>query len=133
MVLSLMAPNVVLAQAPGGGEDPIGIYRQTGIDSAQEEKIRALAENYEKSEDDKAHKMIDNLNKLKALSLAPDLDEKLILDTQTTINKLQSEMALDKIHLLISIRKVLNKNQRIKLVSLLQSRNKASGPDGPSQ
>jgi hypothetical protein len=123
-----IAPSVVLAQAVPP-DDPIALYRQTGIDSGQEDRIRALADAYEKSEDEKAHKLIGFLNRLKSLSMVPDLDEKDVLETQASINKLQSEMALDKMHLLINIRRVLNRNQRIKLVSLIQNRNK-TGVEG---
>ncbi len=69
--------------------------------------------------------MIEQLKRMRNMSLDVTLDEKKILETQSNINKLQSEMALDKVHLLIVIRRVLKPNQRIKLVALLRQRNQA--------
>jgi Spy/CpxP family protein refolding chaperone len=114
--------NSVRAQEPG--PDPIAIYKEAGADEKQQEKILSLANQYEKEQDAKAHAVIENLKKLRALSLNPDLDEKHIFQAQSTINKLQSEMAMDKMRLLVSIRKILNSQQRVNLVSLMQTRMK---------
>jgi Spy/CpxP family protein refolding chaperone len=122
-LLSTAAPNMVLAQDASSSQmpaDPISLYKEAGIDEKQQVKVLALANQYEETEDKKAHEMIAYLKNLRALSLVPDLDEKQILETQTDINKLQSEMALDRMHLLINIRRILNHDQRIKLVQLMQ-------------
>lgn len=122
-LLSASAPSMVQAQDASSTQvpaDPIALYKQSGIDEKQQEKILALANQYEEAQDKKAHEMIARLKNLRSLSLVPDLDEKQILETQTDINKLQAEMAMDRMHLLISIRKILNHDQRIKLVELMQ-------------
>jgi hypothetical protein len=122
-LLSTAAPNMVQAEDVSSSQvpaDPIALYKEAGIDEKQQEKVLALANQYEEAQDKKAHEMIAHLKNLRALSLVPDLDEKQILETQTDINKLQSEMALDRMHLLINIRKLLNHDQRVKLVQLMQ-------------
>ncbi len=102
--------------------DPIAIYREAGIDEKQEKRILSAASQYEKSEGQMAHELIGHLKKLKALSLSPDLNESAIEQTQEEINKIQNNMAMEKIHLLFAIRKVLTKEQRVKLVGLMQNR-----------
>jgi hypothetical protein len=130
LVLSL-APGAVQAQdsqtVPHPVQDPIAIYKQAGIDQEQEKKIMAIVNSYEKEEDAKAHAMIELLKRMRTMSMTADLDEKKIQETQSNINKIQSEMAMDKVHLLILIRRVLKENQRIKLVALLRQRNQAEG------
>ena len=134
------APNMVLAQ-DGGTQlpqqgDPIALYKQAGIDEKQQQQILALANAYEGAEDKKAHEVIGYIKQLRALSLNPDLDEKAILQTQSNISKLEAEMAMDKMRLLIDIRRVLNHDQRKRLVELIQKQRSnsgtASGAEGTS-
>jgi hypothetical protein len=129
---SVFSPVPMYAQqALPPREDPIVLYREAGINGAQEKKIMALVNAYEKLADEKAHELIAHLNRLRALSNVADLDEKLVLQTQENINKLQNGMAMEKIHLLINIRRILNSEQKVRLVSLLQKRNKNSSAITP--
>lgn len=132
-VTALLASLTIMSLAPHAvsaaeehlmppGSDPIAIYREAGINEGQERKILSMASAYEKEQDAKAHELINHIKKLKGLSLVPDLDEDAIIKEQTEINRLQGEMAMDKVHLLIIIRKVLNKDQRNRLVGLMQNR-----------
>lgn len=118
-----MAPYAVQAQIDTGADsskDPIAIYKQTGIDKDQEKKILALAGEYEHVANEKAQALLDSIKRMRKLSMSPTLDERAIMSTQDAINKLQNGMAMDKVRLLISIRKVLNPEQRQRLIVLLQ-------------
>lgn len=123
------APPAVLAQASpevSKGPDPMEMYIAAGADADQEKRIRHLTAEWQKGADEKFQKILALIGKLHMLSRSPELDEKTILDTQANISKLQSEMAMDKVHLLIDTRRVLTRNQRIKLVDLLQQQGKAA-------
>lgn len=125
LVQLVVTPNPVQAQADSQNaltqtSDPIATYKEAGADAGQQQKILTLANNYEKAQDEKAHELINELKHLKALSLSANLDEKTILQTQSGINKLQGEMAMDKMHLLINIRRILNQEQRNRLVKIMQ-------------
>lgn len=126
------APSAVAAKEHllSPGSDPIAIYREAGIDEAQERKILGMANAYEKAEDAKARQLIAHIKKLKTLSLSPELDEDTIIKTQEEINKLQGEMAMEKIHLLFVIRKSLTNEQKVRLVGLMQNR---TAPDNMMQ
>ena len=115
-----LAVNAADHLQPPSTPDPIAIYREAGASDDQLKKILRLANEYEKTEDEKAHVIIAELKRMRSLSLSPDVDGKAVIETQTKINTLQSDMALDKVNLLIKIRAILNKEQRIKLVELLQ-------------
>lgn len=131
IVVSCLAPQAMQADEPmaDSGRDPIAIYKEAGIDTVQEERIRAMATEYERDSAEKAAQIIRHLREIRNMSLNPDLDAKTILNTQREVNKIQSEMALDKINLLIKIRSVLRPDQKRKLVSLLQkSRSKDAQP-----
>jgi Spy/CpxP family protein refolding chaperone len=124
------APSAVQAQtgAPDAAKapDPMEMYIAAGADADQEKKIRRLTDEWHKGADEKFRKIMQLIVKLHTLSRSPDLDEHEILDTQANISKLQTEMAMDKVHLLIDTRRVLTKTQRIKLVDLLQQQGKAA-------
>lgn len=121
MVKAAMPLPMVQAQERSTqAADPIATYKEAGADAAQQEKILALASAYERKQEEKAHQVISQIKHLKALSLSPNLDEKTILQTQQGINKLQGEMATEKMRLLINIRKILSPQQRLRLVEILQ-------------
>ncbi len=135
LVQLVTAPNPVQAQAESQNaltqtSDPISTYKEAGADAGQQQKIMTLANNYEKAQDEKAHELINELKHLKALSLSANLDEKTILQTQSGINKLQSEMAMDKMHLLINIRRILNQEQRNRLVEIMQRNARQNSSHG---
>ncbi len=145
---SLLAPPVVLADekpvsemqaavkeathgavpaVPGEHQvrDPAAIYVQAGAGKEQENQIRTLAKDYETKSLDQSREVVDLLRSMHKLSLQPDLDEEKILATQEQINKLQANMALEKVKLLISIRKILTPEQRKNLVQLMRKRSLA--------
>ena len=121
----------MVRQATGGAginpgarqeHDPAAIYIQAGANKEQVEQIRALAKDYESKSSEQAGEVMDLLRDMHKFSLQPDLDEEKILVTQDKINKLQNEMATEKVKLLISIRKVLTPEQRKDLVKLMKKR-----------
>jgi hypothetical protein len=129
------APLMVQAQESqklsGQSSDPIAIYKEAGVDPGQAKKILGLANAYESTQDKRAHELIAHLKHVRALSMSPSLDERSILETQMSINKLQNQMAMDKVHLLINIRRILNQTQRAKLVTLLHQRNQSDAVSVP--
>ena len=67
---------------------------------------------------------------MKKLTLEPTLDEQRILGTQDQINKAMCDMSMRKCQLQISLRQVLNDDQRKKLVEILRARRASSGQPG---
>jgi Spy/CpxP family protein refolding chaperone len=106
-------------------KDPIALYVEAGADKEQQSKIRDLVKQYEEGANVKAKDAMALFKKMKSLSLEPDLNETEIMLTQDQINKVQAEMATDRNRLLMRIRKTLTPEQRIKLVSLMQSKSQA--------
>jgi Spy/CpxP family protein refolding chaperone len=120
-----------VSPANGAEHDPAAMYIQAGANPEQVETIRGLAKNYESKSSDQARDVIDLLRELHKCSLSPDLDEDKILATQEKINKLQNDMATEKMKLLIAIRKVLTPEQRKELVELMKKRAKIGHGPAP--
>jgi Spy/CpxP family protein refolding chaperone len=122
--------QAMVRQATGGAinptartqHDPAAIYIQAGAKKEQVEEIRRLGQDYETKSAEQAKEVIELLGDMRKLSMQPDLDEEKILATQDKINKLQNEMATEKVKLLITIRKVLTPEQRNELVQLIKKR-----------
>src|SRR5438309_1520668 len=97
LVCLTLAPCVVHAQVPSPGappsSDPISAYKDAGASSEQQAKIRALADDFQKSATsrvEKAHKM---MIKLHDLSLEPMPDEKAVYATQDQLNQLSADLS----------------------------------------
>ncbi|HEY9784964.1 MAG TPA: periplasmic heavy metal sensor [Candidatus Obscuribacterales bacterium] len=120
----LAAPNMVLAQGhPGGGDDPMEIYRRSGVSQEQEVRIRQFAKEFEDAARVKEQTMVGLMKEMHNLSLQPDPDEKAVLSKQAEINQLNGEMSTERIKLLLKIRSILSKEQKEKLVSLMRERS----------
>ncbi|MBA3857029.1 MAG: hypothetical protein C0507_09000 [Cyanobacteria bacterium PR.3.49] len=106
-------------QAAGGG-DPMSIYRAAGVSPEQEMRIRQLAKDFEDQARVKAKRVAGLLQEMHELSLQADPEEKSVLGKQDEINQMTSEMATDRIKLLLSIRKTLSPEQKQKLITIMK-------------
>lgn len=119
----LVAPSAVQAQggpATQSGNDPMTIYRQAGVSSEQESRIRQLAKDFEDQARVKAKMTMQLMQEMHQLSLELDPDEKSVVDKQAQINQITAEMANERVKLLLSIRKQLTTEQKQKLVALMK-------------
>lgn len=115
-------------QAQGGseggpsaqGRDPLAIYREAGINTDQENQIKELANQFEQANSTRLKTVMTELQEMKDLSLKAEPDEQAVLAKQEEISKLQSEMGLERIKLLLKIRHVLNAEQKQRLVEIMR-------------
>lgn len=119
--LSLIPP-AVLSQGAGEAGDPVAIYKQAGINADQESAIRKLAQDYDQENSVKMESLAQMLQALRDMAYQKTLNESGMLAKQDEINKLQSDMALQRIKLVIKIRGLLTPTQNEKLVTALQNR-----------
>ncbi len=119
--LSLIPP-AVLSQSTGETGDPVAIYKQAGINAEQESAIRKLAQDYDQENSVKMESLAQMLQALRDMAYQKTLNASGMLAKQEEINKLQSDMALQRIKLVIKIRGLLTPTQNEKLVAALQSR-----------
>lgn len=122
-LLSVFAlqPPTVRGQDPSmGGEDPMEIYRKAGIDQEQEVRIRQCAREFEEQARVKRKMLFELMQQMQQISLQPEPDENAVMTKQGEINKVNSEMANERIKLLLKIRSVLTKEQKEKLVGLMR-------------
>lgn len=123
LLIATSAPMAVQAQGgpPGGGErDPLAIYREAGINSDQENQIKDLAKQFEEANTTRLKSVMTELQEMKELSLKAEPDEQAVLAKQEEISKLQSEMGMERIKLLLKIRHVLNAEQKQHLVDIMR-------------
>ena len=109
--------------------DPLAIYKQAGIDQDQEQKINNLVKSFDVTLKQKANEMIELMRAMRVLSLQPEPDEKATFAKQEEINRLNNEMATERIRLMLNIRRLLTPAQKQKLVGLMQG-NAASTAAG---
>ena len=120
-LLAIIAtPSAVLAQT--GDSDPVAVYKQAGINAQQESSIRKMAQDYDQESAVKMKALGSLLHELRMLAYQPVLDSNAVLAKQGQINKLQSEMATDRIQMIIKIRSTLTTAQNEKLADILKSR-----------
>ncbi len=105
-----------------GTTDPLALYREAGASADQEGKIRLLASEYEKSARVRLQRIRNLSAQLKEASFEPELDEKKILGLQEEMNTLHTGLCMDRIKLMLSIRQVLEPEQRVKLVGLMKEK-----------
>ena len=130
--MSITPGQVALGQEMRGSmplnQDPdqLAIYKESGISGEQENRIKSLVKGFE----DKAKvqsKLLTNLwEEMRQLSLHAELNETAIIEKQVEINKVQSDIGLERIKLLIKIRNVLSHEQKERLVRLTTKRNEQS-------
>lgn len=106
--------------------DPLAIYREAGIDSNQEGQIKQLAKEFEDANAVRLQNVMSQLQQMKALSLKPDPDEQAVITLQEQISKIQAEMAMERIKLLLKIRKLLNPDQKQRLVEQMKKGSPAA-------
>jgi len=121
---TVMIPPAVLSQNAGGSDvnDPVAIYKEAGISADQEASIRKLAEEYDQANGQRLQSLAQLLQQLKDMAYQPVLNETAMLAKQEEINKLQSDMSIQRIKLVIKIRGILTAAQNEKLVAALQNR-----------
>ncbi len=119
---SSLIPPAVLSQGAGESSDPVAIYKEAGISAEQESAIRKLAQNYDQENAVKLESLAQMLQDLRDMAYQKTLNESGMLAKQEEINKLQSDMAMQRIKLVIKIRGLLTPAQNEKLVTALQSR-----------
>lgn len=111
-------------RVPAGSEmvkrDPLKIYRESGIDSEQEQKIRRLAKEFEDQQRVRLRLLGNMLKDMRSLELEPAPDEDKVMSKQGEINKVQNEINNERIKLLLAIRNVLTVEQKQRLVSNIQ-------------
>jgi Spy/CpxP family protein refolding chaperone len=121
---SAKAANAEAHRVPAGSEmvkrDPLKIYRESGIDSEQEQKIRRLAKEFEDQQRVRLRLLGNMLKDMRSLELEPAPDEDKVMSKQGEINKVQNEINNERIKLLLAIRNVLTVEQKQRLVSNIQ-------------
>lgn len=101
--------------------DPIRIYVDAGANSGQEREMRRLVREYELEARVKIGRSKNMLQRLHKLSLEANPDEQIVISMQEEINKLQGEIQLDRIRLMLHLRAILNDEQRARLAELMQA------------
>ncbi len=127
---AIVLPPAVLSEttAASDANDPVAIYKEVGISSEQESSIRKMAQDYDQENSVRLQSLGQMLQELKDMAYQTVLNETAMLAKQDDINKLQSEMARQRIKLVIKIRGVLTPAQNEKLVAALQSRTRPEEP-----
>ncbi len=121
LALLLSSGQPVCSQAADDAtkEDPLAIYRATGIDKSQEQKLSALLREFQSLTLAKGEVMIRLMNEMRAMSLQATSSEAQALAKQTEINQLHDEMSLERIKLVFRLRALLTSDQKGKLVELM--------------
>lgn len=109
-------------------KDPLAVYKEAGIDLEQERKIRKFAKEFEDQQRVRLKLMANLLKEMRQLELLPDPDEKKALDKQVEINKVQNDISIERIKLLLRIRNVMTFEQKERLVSLIQKNLSGAAP-----
>lgn len=107
------------ASAPYTQNDPLAMYKRTGINQAQIDKINALTAEFQKLLTEKTQVMVGLMRDMRAISLQVTPDDKVTLAKQAEINALNNEMANQRIKLMLAMRNVLTVEQRQKLVQFM--------------
>jgi Spy/CpxP family protein refolding chaperone len=105
---------------PGGKNDPLAIYREAGVSTDQENQIRQLVRAFEAETTTHIEDLRKMLKDMRELSLQPSPNEAAVLAKQDEINHAQNDISTGRIKLLLKIRSMLSKEQKQKLVDLMQ-------------
>lgn len=124
----LAAPSMVSAQTTfEGGQpqrDPLGVYKEVGINAEQEAKIRQLSKEFEDASRVRDERVKNLMGEIFELSLQPAPDEATVLAKQDEMNKVQAEKATERVKLLLAIRNVLTAEQKQRLVTIIEERTR---------
>jgi hypothetical protein len=112
-----LTPNSAEAPRPS---DPLAIYREAGINKDQENQIRQMAKEFDTANLARLQSVSSLMHEMQAMSLKSEPDEQAVLDKQDQISKAQAEMSTARIKLLLKIRSVLTKEQKQRLIDLMQ-------------
>lgn len=122
--LTAIAPYAVMAEeqtgAPKPQGDPVEIYSRAGASPEQVNKIRELIKGFEDHAKVRWQLLINLQKQMRDMSLQVDPKESTVVAKQEEINKVVSEMATERIKLMLQIRAMLNTDQKQKLVQLMQ-------------
>lgn len=118
LLISASAGNAEIGQK----DDPVLLYREAGADTAQEAKIRLMAHDFEKLAKVRLEKIRNLSKQMRELSYETEPDENKIFSAQEEINQVQSTLNMERIKLMLAIRKVLSSEQKQKLVELMRER-----------
>jgi Spy/CpxP family protein refolding chaperone len=119
------------AHAPGL-RDPLAAYKAVGINKEQEAKLQTLIGDFRKLAVAKSQEMDGMMRDMRGLSIKPDPDEAAVVAKQTQLNKLNSDMAIEQVKLIVRMRKVLTPDQKKKLVALMNGGPVAVAPVKPA-
>lgn len=114
----------VRAQSDAGGapsaarRDPLASYRAVGIDKEQESKLLGIAKEFESEMMAKTNHLIALMKDMHALSLQPDPEQNTVLAKQDEINKVNGDIAIARVKLVMRMRGVLTPEQRKKFIQL---------------
>ena len=132
--LSLLSPYMVQANdQPPPDRDPAAMYKMVGANDGQLNQIRTLSKQFEDDSKARAQKMMAAMREMRKLTLQPDPDSPTVLAKQDEISKIQNEQSKAKITLILKIRGILNKDQKQKLVDMLQHNGMSVQPVGPGK
>ena len=121
LALSLLgAQGQPTAGSVAANRDPLAIYKATGISKEQEAKLNDMAKSFQDSLAAKAKTMAECLSDMRKYSLQPEPDRAAVLAKQGEINKINSDVASQRISLMLDMRAVLTPEQKAKFVQLLQ-------------
>lgn len=124
----LLAPPMVSAQttfdAGHPPRDPLAIYKEVGINTDQEAKIRQLSKEFEDASRVRDERVRNLMGEIFELSLQPAPDEATVLAKQDEMNKVQAEKATERVKLLLNIRNLLTAEQKQRLVTIMEERTR---------
>lgn len=131
LALATAAPRAVQGEGQSGGpapeeKDPVAIYVEAGAGPDQIVKIRELSKDFEELARVRWQLMVNLKKDMQDLALQPDPQEKSVLAKQEEINKVFSEMASERIKLMLKIRNILTTVQKEKLVELMSPKKTAT-------
>lgn len=101
-------------------KDPLSIYRNAGVNTEQETKIKQIVHEYEKAGRVRVERLRNLSKQIKDLSYDAELDESKILGVQSEINELQSTVNTERTKLMLKLRSVLTAEQKEKFVDLMR-------------
>lgn len=102
--------------------DPVLIYREAGVNAEQESQIRRAAQDFEKPAKVRIERLSNLAKTLHDLSFEPELDENKILTLQEEMNQVQSGLNMDRIKLMLQIRRIMSLEQKQKFVQLMRQK-----------
>lgn len=125
VVSSVVLPAVQAETSAQGAKpqaqlrDPLAVYKAVGINKDQETKLQTLATDFRKLAMTKGQEMDALMRDMRALFMKPDPDETAVVSKQLAVNKLNGDMSVEHMKLMVRMRKVLTPEQKKKLVGMM--------------